>query len=134
MKEKFRNMKQSRAFLIFLECVKITPLELKLDRPQLQQWLLMLYQNRPRSENTDAVAGLSIPVGYEWIMIQLATNSVLLILSDAGSSSSYYRIHGGSSSCKFETSYLTLNRPGYLESSTTGGLGVDSRPPCKFSI
>ena len=58
-------MKQSGAFLIFLECVKITPLELKLDRPQ--QWLLMLYHNRPRSENTYAVAGLSIPMGYEWI-------------------------------------------------------------------
>ena len=79
-------MKQSGAFRIFLECVKITPLELKLDRPQLQQWLLMLYHNGPRSENTDAIAGLSIPVGYEWIMIHLATYSVLLILSDAGSS------------------------------------------------
>ena len=60
-------MKQSGIFLIFLECVKITPLELKLDRPQLQQWLLMLYHNRHRSENTDAVAGLSIPIGYKWI-------------------------------------------------------------------
>ena len=60
-------MKQRGAFLIFLECVKITPLELKLNRPQLQQWLLMLYHNRPRSENTDAVAGLSIPMAYEWI-------------------------------------------------------------------
>ena len=100
-------MKQSGAFRIFLECVKITPLELKLDIPQLQRWLLMLYHNRPRSENTDAVAGQSTPVGYEWIMIQLATYSVLLILSDTGSSSSYYRIHAGSSSCKFEMSYLT---------------------------
>ena len=60
-------MKQSRDFLIFLECVKITPLELKLDRPQLQQWLLMLCHNRPRSENTDAVAGLPIQKGYEWV-------------------------------------------------------------------
>ena len=60
-------MKQSGVFLIFLECVKITPLELKLDRPQLQQWLLMLYHNRRRSENTDAVASLSIPMGYELI-------------------------------------------------------------------
>ena len=122
-------MKQSGAFRISLECVKITPLELQLDRPQLQQWLLMLCHNRPRSENTDAVAGLSIPVGYEWIMIQLATYSVLLILNNAGSSSSYYRIHAGSSSCKFETSYLTLNRPGLLESSTAGGERWIPAPP-----
>ena len=58
-------MKQSGVFLIFLECVNITPLELGHDRPQLQQWLLMLYHNRPRSENTDAVAGISISMSYE---------------------------------------------------------------------
>ena len=60
-------MKQSGVFLIFLECAKITPLELKLDRPQLQQWLLMVCPNKPISENTDAVAGLPIPMGYEWV-------------------------------------------------------------------
>ena len=60
-------MKQSRVFQNFLEHVKITPLELKLNRPQLQQWLLMLCHNRPRSENTDAVAGLPIHMGYEWV-------------------------------------------------------------------
>ena len=60
-------MKRNGVFLIFLECVKITSLELQLDRPQLQQWLLMLYHNRPGSKNTDTVAGLPIPMGYEWV-------------------------------------------------------------------
>ena len=69
-------------------------------------------------------------------MIQLTTYFVLLIFSGAGSSSSYCRIHAGSSSCKVETSYLTLNRPGFLESSTAGGRAADSfpPPPCNFPI
>ena len=41
-KEKFRNTKRSWVFLIFLKCVKITSVGLKLDRPQLQHWLLFL--------------------------------------------------------------------------------------------
>ena len=36
-------------------------------------------------------------------------------------------------SCKSEMSYLTLNRPGFLESSTAGG-GADSAPLCNFPI
>ena len=36
-----------------------------------------------------------------------------------------------SSSSEFETSYLTLNRPGFLESGTAGG---DSAPLCNFPI
>ena len=54
-------------FKFFLSVSKLPLLNLKLDRPQLQQWLLMLCHNRPRSENTDAVAGLPIPIGYEWV-------------------------------------------------------------------
>ena len=73
----------------------------------------MLYNNRSRYENTDAVAGLSIPMGYyEWIYDSVYDLFCRSDLSDAGSSS-----------CKFETSYLTLNRPGFLESSTAGEEG-----------
>ena len=39
---KFRNTKQSLVFLVFFECVKIMAVGLKLDRPQLQHWLLFL--------------------------------------------------------------------------------------------
>ena len=41
-KEKFRNTKRSWVFLIFLKFVKIISVGLKLDRPQLQHWLLFL--------------------------------------------------------------------------------------------
>ena len=52
-KEKFRNTKRSWVFLIFSECVKIASVGLKLDRPQLQHWLLFLEHNwpTPNSEN-----------------------------------------------------------------------------------
>ena len=41
-KQRFRNTKRSWVFLIILECVKITAVGLKLDRLQLQHWLLFL--------------------------------------------------------------------------------------------
>ena len=105
-------------FLIFLECVKITAVGLKLDRPQLQYWLLFLEHNwpTPKSENSNVV-GLpqlqywllflehnwptpksenSNVVGLLWAMtvlvLQLVSPPVLLIFSDAGSSSSFSRI------------------------------------------
>ena len=49
--EKFRNTNRSWVFLIFLEGVKITSVGLKLDRLQLQHWLLFLEHNRLRSED-----------------------------------------------------------------------------------
>ena len=49
-------------FVIFLECVKITSVGLKLDRPQPQHLLLFLEHNR--SENSNVVAGLPVPIGY----------------------------------------------------------------------
>ena len=52
-------------FLIFLECVKITIVGLKLDRPQQQQWLLFLEHNG--SENLNAVAGLPVTMGYDCV-------------------------------------------------------------------
>ena len=83
-------------FLIFLKCVKklkcvkITSVGQKLDRAQLQHWLLFLEYNRPRSENSYVVDL------YLWAMtgfvVQLASPLVILILSGAGSSSSFSRV------------------------------------------
>ena len=66
-RKKFRNMKRSCVSLIFLKCVKITSVSLKLDRPQLQHWLLFLEHNKPRSESTNVVAGLPVPMGYDCV-------------------------------------------------------------------
>ena len=54
-------------FLIFLEGVKITSVGLKLDRPQLQHWLLFLEHNRLRSEDLNVVAGLPVPMDYDCV-------------------------------------------------------------------
>ena len=53
-------------FLNFFSCVKITSVGLKLDRPQLQHWLLFLEHNRLRSENSNVV-GLPVPMGYDCV-------------------------------------------------------------------
>ena len=78
--------------LIFLESVKITSVDLKLDRPQLQHWSLFLEHNRPRSKDLNVV-GLH---RYLWavtvFMVQLASPAILSILIDAGPSSSFGRI------------------------------------------
>ena len=64
----------------------------KLDRPQLQHWLLFLEHDwpSPKSENSNVV-GLPVTMGYDCVL-QLASPPVLRILSDAGSSSSFSRI------------------------------------------
>ena len=54
-------------FLIFLEGVKVTSVALKLDRPQLQHWLLFLEHNRLRSEDINVVAGLPVPMEYDCV-------------------------------------------------------------------
>ena len=54
-------------FLIFFEGVKITSVGLKLDRPQLQHWLLFLEHNELRSKDLNAVAGLPVPMGYDCV-------------------------------------------------------------------
>ena len=51
-------------FLIFLEGVKITSVGLKIDRPQLQHWLLFLEHNRLRSKDLNVVAGLLVTMDY----------------------------------------------------------------------
>ena len=51
--------------VIFLECVKTTSVGLKLDRPQLQHWLLLLEHSR--SENSNAAAGLLVPMSYDCV-------------------------------------------------------------------
>ena len=53
-------------FLIFLKYVKIAFVGPKLDRPQLQHWLLFLEHNwlTPKSENSNVV-GLSVPMDYD---------------------------------------------------------------------
>ena len=80
-------------FLIFLEGAKITSVGLKLDKLQLEHWLLFLEHNRLRSKGLNVVAGLYL---YMWtitvFMIRFETLPVLLILSNAGSSSSSCRI------------------------------------------
>ena len=90
-KEKFRNTKRSWVLLIFLKGLKITSISLKLDRKQLQHWLLFSEHNRLRSKDLNVVAGL-----YLWTMtvfvIHFETFPVLLILSNVGSSSSSWRI------------------------------------------
>ena len=77
--------------LFFLEGVKIISVGLKLDRPQLQHWLLFLEHNRLRSKDMLLQAYL-----YPWtvtvFVIQFGTLPVLLILSNAGSSSSSCKI------------------------------------------
>ena len=57
-------------FLIFLEGVKINSVGLKLDRLQLQLWLLFLEHdtiNRLRSKDSNVVAGLPVPVDYDCV-------------------------------------------------------------------
>ena len=51
-------------FLNFLEGVKITSVGLKLDRPQLQHWLLFLEHNWFRSKDVSVVADLPVPMDY----------------------------------------------------------------------
>ena len=50
---------------IFLEGVKITSVCLKLDRPQLQHWLLFLEHNRLRPKDLNVVAGLPVLMDYD---------------------------------------------------------------------
>ena len=53
-----------------LEGVRITSVGLKLDRPQLQHWLLPLEHktiNRLRSKDLNVVAGLPVPVDYDCV-------------------------------------------------------------------
>ena len=65
-KIKFRNTMRSKVFLIFLEGVKITSVVLKLDRPQLQHWLLFLEHNRVKSEDFKMLLQAYL---YLWTMI-----------------------------------------------------------------
>ena len=65
-------------FLIFRECVKITSVGLKLDRPQLAQRLLFLERNRPRSENSNVVAGLPVPMSYDCVYDSACDSSGLV--------------------------------------------------------
>ena len=57
-------------FLIFLKCVKITSVGLKLDRRQLQHWLLFLGHNTIntlRSKDLNVVASLPVPMDYDCV-------------------------------------------------------------------
>ena len=76
-------------FLIFLKYVKIVFVGLKLDRPQLQNWLLFSEHNwpTPKSENS-SVVGLPVLMGYDCVCASACRPPVLLISGDAGSSSS----------------------------------------------
>ena len=63
-------------FLIFLKCVKIASVGLKLDRPQVQHWLLFLEHNWPtlKSENSDVVR-LPVPMGYDCVCASACVSS-----------------------------------------------------------
>ena len=63
-REKSLEARSEAECFYFLECVRITSVGLKLDRPQLQHWLLFLAHNRSRSENSNVVAGLPVRMGY----------------------------------------------------------------------
>ena len=55
-------------FLILFEGVKITSVGVKLDRPQLQYWLLFLEHNtinKLRSKDFNVVTGLPVPMDYD---------------------------------------------------------------------
>ena len=54
-------------FLIFLEGIKITYVGLKLDRQQLQHWLLLLEHNRLRSKDLNVVTDLTVPMDYDCV-------------------------------------------------------------------
>ena len=59
---KIGNTQLRFVFLNFSFMCQIASVGLKLDRPQLQQWLLFLEHKRPRSENSNVVAGLPVPM------------------------------------------------------------------------
>ena len=66
-----RNVQKGEAMLNvsnFLEGLKKTSVTLKLDRPQLQNWLLFLEHNRLRSNDLNVVAGLPVPLGYDCVL------------------------------------------------------------------
>ena len=51
----------------FFKRVKIISVGLKLDRPQLQHWLLFLKHNRLRSKDLNVVAGLPVPLDFDCV-------------------------------------------------------------------
>ena len=92
-KEKFRNTKRNWVFLIFLKCVKIASVGLKLDRPQLQHWLLFSECNwpTPKSENSKVV-GLPVPMGYDCVCASACVSSSPSDFEWCSPSSSFSRI------------------------------------------
>ena len=53
--------------------MKITFVGLKLDRPQLQHWLLFLEHNK--SENSYVVASLLVPMSYDCVYVSACNSS-----------------------------------------------------------
>ena len=75
-KEKFRNTKRSWVFLIFLKSVKKASVGLKLDRPQLQHWLLFLEHNwPPRKSDNSTFVDLPVPMGYDCVCASACASS-----------------------------------------------------------
>ena len=62
-------------FIIFLECVKITSVGVKLNRPQLQHWLLVLEHNTFQKQNSNVVAGLSVTMSYDCVYASACDSS-----------------------------------------------------------
>ena len=63
MKEKFTNKNRRWVFLIFLECVKMTFVGLKLIDHSCN--IRKLFLEYSRSENSNVVAGVPVPMGYD---------------------------------------------------------------------
>ena len=64
----FDTRKKSLETRSEVKCVKLAFVGLKLDRPQLQNWLLFLEHNwpTPKSENSNVV-GLPVPMGCDCV-------------------------------------------------------------------
>ena len=107
--KKFRNTKPSWVFLIFLNYVKIASVGLKLDRPQLQHWLLCLEHNRPtpKSENSNVV-DLPVRMGYDCVCASACVSSSHSDFEWCKLQFEFwYNLNqAGSSSCGFETSWI----------------------------
>ena len=66
-KRKVKKHKAKLSVSNFFEYVKITSVGLKLDRPQLEHWLLFLEHSRSGSEDSNVVAGLPVRMGYDCV-------------------------------------------------------------------
>ena len=63
----------TNGFLNFLECVEITSVRVKVNRPLLQHCLLLLEYNK--YENSNVAAGLPEPIGHDCVFDSACNSS-----------------------------------------------------------